>query len=89
MLRLDCRIRKMPTYKEMRRLALERAVQMGFELGTPIRLGNRTGVVCDVNPFFYDAVPLVIYVDLDICGRFKAKRREIISIDKLSPNTKQ
>lgn len=77
----------MPTYKEMLDLAINRAEQGGFAIGTPIVFGRRTGLVCDVNPFFFDADPLKIYVDLDACGRFKAKRRELISMDNLLPNT--
>lgn len=79
----------MPTYGEMRNIAIERAKLAGFVLGTPIMLGKRSGVVCDVNPFFYDSNPQMVYVDLCASGRFKAKRRELISIAKLSPNLNQ
>jgi hypothetical protein len=73
----------MPSYKEMENIAIDRARLAGLDSGTPIIFDEkRTGVFVRVNPLFFDRNPMMIYVHLEAGGRFKAKRNELVSMDK-------
>jgi hypothetical protein len=74
----------MVSYQEMKKITLERAKNAGLSPGVKVDYKKRTGVVADVNPFFFDMNPLRIIVHLDAYGKYKAKRHVLISVEELT-----